>query len=617
MEENDFSSLINITDNKYKNIPVPKKPFEEWIKKFDTFEECMSDPEWKLIYSKYYVFEEDEKKINPNETTEDQENYTHAQQIQEIIKCTNSFTYFCIKYAKISHPIHGIIKFIPYDYQRRVIGNYEKERFNILSKFRQGGLTAISVAWSVWRCLFRTGQKIMVVSKSDREAISAGDVSKTILENLPKWLKPEMDKNNEHEKQFKETNSVLWFYTVEAARGKSITVLIIDEAAFIQDMHKHWKALYPVVSTGGSVVVISTVNGMANWYYDIYTEAQNKKNNFNIIEIDFWEHPEYNNPIWVKDTYANLGEKGWKQEVLRSFLGSGDTWVNSMLILELLELTRENIPIRQAFAKWKNENSSERLMEYNQGAMWLWKEPQDNREYIMGVDCAEGVGNFGDNSCFEIIDSLTSEQVCEFYSNTVDPHTFAQIISQVGRYYNNALVAVEIANQGPAILNALQNDIVYENLFFEEQKMINPGIKPGKTKRSLILQSLQQRLLNKTLIVNSIRFSKELNTFIFNAITKKAEAQKGHHDDAIIALSIALYVKDTLSRNFVPDSGFSENTMKIYKSEVFKEIKEEILKDAPEKWILDDATQDFKPINYYENLKTIRKHNSILAEFGW
>jgi hypothetical protein len=58
------------------------------------------------------------------------------------------------------------------------------------------------------------------------------------------------------------------------------------------------------------------------------------------------------------------------------------------------------------------------------------------------------------------------------------------------------------------------------------QKQNVPGIKQGKTKRALLLQSLQQRLLNGTVKVNSLRFANELNTFIFNPNTKKSRSSK-------------------------------------------------------------------------------------------
>lgn len=608
-----------------KDIPVPKIPFEKFYQeenKFKTIKEVLKTKEWKDIYSNYYDFEEVEEEIRIHETEEEIENYNAHQQTQEIIKCANSFSYFCLKYCKINHPVFGLIPFVPYTYQKRVIDCYGKHRFNILSKFRQGGLTTVSVIWALWRCLFKTGQRIMVVSKTDREAIAAGEVAKTAMEHLPEWLKPETDKCNEHEKQFKTTSSFLWFYTVEAARGRAITILIIDEGAFISDMHKHWKSLYPTLSTGGSCEVISTVNGMGNWYEETYHEAEEGKNGFNIIELDYWEHPLYNDPKWITDTRAVLGEKGWQQEVERSFLSSGDTWINSVIITTLIEETRNNFPLQQRFEKWKNKGS-ERKTEWDEGALWIWKRPIDGHEYIIGADCAEGVGETGDNSAFQILDVATLEQVAEFYSNTVPPHVFAQILTEMGYFYNTALVVVENMNQGSAVLSTLQHDTMYENLHYDDNKQQSPGLKSSKNKRPLFLQVLQQRLLNGTIRINSCRFTTELHTFIFNAISKKPEAQRGKHDDAIMALSMALYVRDVQMRGIPVGAEIPDEMMQIFKSEAYQEIRNEIYGDDSLEDFLDmeDAndmhTSDLESGFFNPNPKLKRKFNALLLEFGW
>lgn len=609
--------------NPKKDIPVPKLKFEEFWTQFDTIAELMESDEWKEIYSNYYDFSDVELDIQINETEEEIENYGHQRQIEEIIKCTNSFYYFCAKYAKINHPMFGLINFVPYTYQKRVIDCYGKRRFNILSKFRQGGLTTVSVMWGLWRCLFKTGQRIMVVSKTDREAIAAGEVAKTAIDKLPSWLKPETDKLNEHEKQFKTTGSVLWFYTVEAARGKAITILIIDEAAFINDMHTHWKALYPVISTGGSCQVISTVNGLGNWYEQIYHEAEAGKNAFNVINLDYWEHPLYNDPKWIADARSNLGEKGWKQEVERNFLGSGNTWLNGKVLTQLKELTDDKQPERFQLLEWKNEGS-ERINEWDAGALWIFEESIEGHEYTIGADVAEGVGEAGDNSAFSVIDNNTLEQVAEFYSNTIPPHQFAIVLHWVGCYYNTAEIVVENANQGIAVLNALKNTLAYDNLYHDDNKQESAGIKTSKSKRPLFLQALQQRILNGTLIINSNRLVKELTTFIFNPMSKKPEAQRGMHDDAIISIALAIYVRDAEVKGLPAGAEAPEESLNIFKSPIYEQIRQEVLGESLNNFLHDEedlselnALDEFEKHFPEDAIRYRRRNDALLKEFGW
>lgn len=600
----------------------------DWRKKYKTLKEFYT----KEFDKEYYSFNKYEMDIDPSESFEEIEEYSPQRQHAEFLKCAASFSYFCHKYVKIAHPKRGLLPFILYKYQKRVVKEYEKHRFNILSKFRQGGLTTVTVLWSMWRCMFKLDETIMVLSKSDREAIAAGEIVKRALIELPSWMRPEMDKNNDHQKLFSETGCKLFFYTPEAARGRSITYLILDEAAFIPQMEKHWKAMFPTISTGGHCICISTVNGVGNWYYDIFKGAEKKENDFNVIELDYWEHPEYHDPDWVKATRAQLGEKGWMQEVMRDFLGAGDTYIPNDVIVDLDLITRDIAPIRLLFPKWNNldEAREQRVMDLDtwvRGSLHIWREPVDGRDYIIGVDVAGGMGEDNDNSCFEVIDAVTCEQVAEFYSNTVPPYTFAQILATVAKNYNTALLVVEDnGGYGTSVLEKLVHDFFYENLYECSQgtsKNPKPGIKTTLSNRPKFLESIQTRLINRSIAIRSKRFVKELKGFIWNPLTKRAEATKGFHDDAIMAMCLALYAREAKHRGSPVGLGdIAEEYSEAFKAEIYDEIKREFAKDSPEDWLDEDELEMIGNVNRDDSSISVsinyrRQHDALLREFGW
>ena len=593
---------------------------------FKKVKDIILSKDW-AVYNQFYDFDKYELEIDITETDDDKERYNQARQEVEYEKCARSFPYFCHKYVKIFHPMDGLIPCILYKYQRRIIKQYEKKRFNILSKFRQGGLTTTAVLWALWRCMFRTDQRIMLVSKADREAIDAGEISRRALENLPKWLKPEMDTEAKHEKFFKDTGSQLNFYTVEAARGKSCTIIIVDEAAFIDNMETHWAAIFPVISTGGACVVISTVNGLGNWYEETYHAAEAKQNPFNVIEIDYWEHPDYCDKKWALEMRANLGERRWQQEILRNFLGSGDTYIPAHIITELMETTRYKMPLRILMPKWCNKDDLPHGWE--KGALWVWKEPYDGHEYIISVDCAEGISDGGDNSAFHVLDMETLEQVAEFYSCVITPNPYAQVLEQIGRYYNTALIVVETNGVGSAVASALQLGLGYDNLYYSKTKgnanMDKPGIKIGPGNRNSYLEALQNRLMAGTLLLNSIRFVHELKTFIYHRQHKRAEALKGKHDDLIMSMCSALMTRDVLIHDLPVGMGVPEETTKVFKSDVYEEIRREILRGSPEDIFseneplipfldIDNNSEGEEAGLVYEDT---RRNSWILKEFGW
>jgi len=594
-----------------------------WRKKYKTLREYYKkefDPE-------FYDFDDYVLEIDPDETFDEINNYSVERQNEEIVKCVNSFGYFCQKYIRILHPTKGLIPFILFKYQVKCIQEYEKHRFSIISKFRQGGLTTVTLIYGLWKCMFQLDQQIMALSKTDREATNIGMMVDRAVENMPSWLSPKKDgKWNDHLKQFKDTGGALQFYSPEAARGKSVTFLIIDEAAFIPDMENHWKAMWPVLSTGGSCVLISTVNGLGNWYEETYTKAKDGKNMFHVIDLDYWEHPDYNeknHPGWVEEQKAQLGEKGFMQEVMRSFLGSGETYIPAEKISALDQELRKINPIKKLFPRFVNkDNTAEEFYdEISKGALWIWQESKPGHEYALGVDCAEGVGSEGDNSCIQIIDVNRLEQVAEFYSNTITPHDLANVVFELGILYNTGLIIVEDMASGGIVLEMLQHDLSYENLFVSQKNARNmrPGLKITTANRSNVLQGFQSRVLNNSLRINSRRLLREMKTFEFNNTTKKASAAKGKHDDAIMAMAIALYGRDQTVRD-VP-LGIDGSDAKGKSQTMLADIKEELRKGLQES-ILEKVINREKKTNLDESdqellISMYRKKHDICKEFNW
>lgn len=587
-----------------------------WRGKFKTLTEYYK----KTYDQKYYSFDKYQLSIDPDETKEEIEKYDAAQREKENLKCAMSFPYFCHKYIKILHPTKGLIPFILYKYQTEAINSYGTHRFNIISKFRQGGMTTVTLLYGLWLCMFKLNVQVMLLSKTDREATNIGMIVQRAVQHFPDWLKPNKDEKwNDHVKMFPETGGVIKFYSPEAARGNSVTFLIVDEAAFIDDMDEHWKAMWPVLSGGGSCVLVSTVNGMGNWYQETYYDAKEKRNMFNVIELDYHVHPDYNNPKWVAEQKAQLGERGFLQEVLRQFLGTGQTYINYKLITELTEKTAHNYPIKKLFPEWVNLKGRANQLdsEENKGAFWVWKEPARGREYILCADAADGQGENNDNSVFHILDVQSMEQVAEFYSNMVPTIVFAQFIAQIGIFYNNALAIVENMGPGNAVLSHLQHQLHYENIYYEKPDKI--GIKIGAINRMLVCDALQSRLMGRNLIVNSIRFVDELNTFEFNPNSRKAEARKNKHDDAIMAMALGIYVKDLLIRSMPIGAELPQEDMA--KNNIMDEIRRELQEGREDNMFEEEADllNDEKGDLLFELSLRVRgrKSDSLLREFNW
>ena len=460
--------------------------------------------------------------------------------LQEFKRSKEDPIYFMSKYIKVAHPTRGLVNFELYPFQKIIVKALQENRFNILRKFRQGGCTTIASAYALWLAVFHKHKTIAILSKGDVESTEVLERIKLMYDELPTFLRPALEESNKHTLKLT-TNSVIRSRPSGKQSGRSLSasLLIIDEAAFIDNIGTIWAAAYPIISTGGAAFILSTVNGVGNWFYDIYKEAKSSDNAFYALDINWKDHPEYNRvegyewlykfmeeqdpPLsiddWSKITRANMPLKQWMQEYECEFLGTGDTFVEGEVLKQLLD----------------NKND-EYYIKYN-NKMRVWEDPKPYYEYVMGVDVALGRGR--DYSAFHIINRYNGEQVAEFYSNRTPINEFAEIVSKEGSLYNIAHVIVERNSIGNNLVDELFRILEYENLWMDDHGDF--GIQITTKNREIMLTQLEEFIRTNKLKINSKRTIKELLTFVIKE-SGKIEAEKNHNDDLIMSLACTTHL---------------------------------------------------------------------------
>lgn len=165
--------------------------------------------------------------------------------------------------------------------------------------------------------MFHNDQKVFVCCTTYRQGVHVGKIIDMALSYFPEWFSPKV-KNSQNEKKFITTNSVIWFGTLDSVKGKKLTHLVVDEAAFIPDMHFKWKCVYPAVD--GQVFVLSTTNGVGNWFEETYRAAVDGKNNFVAFKTSYLDHPDWQDVEKVEQVRKNLGEAAFLQEMMCEFV---------------------------------------------------------------------------------------------------------------------------------------------------------------------------------------------------------------------------------------------------------------------------------------------------------
>ena len=130
------------------------------------------------------------------------------------------------------------------------------------------------------------------------------------------------------------------------------------------------------------------------------------------------------------------------------------------------------------------------------------------------------------------------------------------MLNQIGREFGNAMLVVENNNIGFSVLTKLM-EYEYPNVYhsikstheYIEQHQAElrnsavPGFTTSMKTRPLIVAKLEEFIRNKLIKIYSSRTTNEMKTFIWR--NGKPQAMKGYHDDLIMALAIACWVRDT------------------------------------------------------------------------
>lgn len=233
---------------------------------------------------------------------------------QEYMRCAKDPAYFMRKFCYIQHPIRGRILFNLYPFQEEVLHLFRDSKNIIVLKSRQLGISTLGAGYSLWLMLFHKDKNVLCLATT--QATARNLVSKVIFmyEQLPAWLKvPTVQKNklsmwlkNGSKITAKSSNS-------DAARSEAVSLLLVDEAAFIDNIEETFAAAQQTLATGGQAMLLSTPNGMGNFFHKTWAKAEMGENTFVPVRLPWQVHPERTQE-WRDRQDADLGPKYAAQE---------------------------------------------------------------------------------------------------------------------------------------------------------------------------------------------------------------------------------------------------------------------------------------------------------------
>ena len=185
---------------------------------------------------------------------------TNIKQIikQEYIKCAKDPVYFMKKYCFIQHPTRGRIQFNLFPFQEKVLTLLNKNDRNIILKSRQLGISTLSAGISLWMMVFQKDKNVLVVATKQDTAKNLVTKVKYMYDNLPSWLQIGFVEKNKLALRLKNGSQIKAVSAAsDAGRSEAISLLIIDEAAFIEEnrIEDIWASSQQTLSTGGRAIV--------------------------------------------------------------------------------------------------------------------------------------------------------------------------------------------------------------------------------------------------------------------------------------------------------------------------------------------------------------------------
>ena len=176
--------------------------------------------------------------------------------------------------------------------------------------------TTCSSLFLLWYAMFNEDKFVAILANQQKTAKSIVDDIKVAYEMLPDWLKPGAIEYNNLTVKFENGTEIQAAATSpNALRGESVSLLFLDEFAFVPEgmAEDFWRSNYPTLSTGGNVIIVSTPNGAAGKFYDIYSKAERGKNDFTTFKVEWNEHPD-RDEAWKEKVISEFGKVAFAQE---------------------------------------------------------------------------------------------------------------------------------------------------------------------------------------------------------------------------------------------------------------------------------------------------------------
>lgn len=497
------------------------------------------------------------------------------------------------KYLKIQDKNSKIVPFKMNKPQMKLYNALKKQyeqgkpQRAIVLKARQMGFSTLTEGIIFKKTVTAFNIKSGIITHEASATDNLFNMSKRYLDNLPDEMKPQIKKSNAKELVFDSEKGTGLKGIIKCMTAGNTTVgrsdtfqnLHISEYAFWGGKKKDTLIglLQSVPNTKDTMIVVeSTANGYDD-FKDMWDDAVEGKSDFIPVFCAWWELDEYRKEyngfelneeeIELKKLYnldnEQLAWRRWciqtncrgdvnlfKQEYPscpeEAFMSSGNCVFDKEKIINRIQQIKDIEPLKQGSFLYDYDGlniTNIRWQKEKSGIIKIYKDIEKNRPYVLGGDTA---GDGSDNFVGEVLDNISGEQVAEL-SHETDEDLYARQMYCLGMYYNQALIGVEVnfSTYPQKELERLKYPRLYQRQVEDSKThkfMQKGGFKTTQITRPIIIAGLVEIMRDNTEVFNSIEYLRESLSFIKNE-SGRPEAEQGKHDDRVMAMAIAHYIR--------------------------------------------------------------------------
>lgn len=516
---------------------------------------------------------------------------------EKIKKVFDSFPLFAKNFIYITDNNNDIVKFDLNDAQLEIDELMLRNRFIIVGKARQSGISTFTLGRALWRALTKENENILIVSYKLDSAKALFEKLKQMNDYIPREkypdLFPKVKRDNRDELVFANGSKIksVTAGNKDVGRGSTHTYIHISELAFYGNQEKQLLSVEQSLAKGSEsqLTIETTSNGTGNHFYRLYMQAMKNKSKYIAYFVPFYHKlyakqfaHDYSEAVeWYKAnnngkkltredlddeeqalhklgaTLTQLTWRRWKiidmesesdfyQEYpsnpLESFISTGNAVFNQTKVLNRLSYAKEPFD--------KNEVRSqlpESIRKWASKGIVLFDSPQVGKKYYFGVDTASGSGGNNDSSTIVGFDD-DGQQVLTFESNKIPVYEFAELIDVLGRWYNYAFLVVERNSYGLPVIERLRKECGYENMYkqkmFDERgkKKLQLGWTTTQSNKAIFISDFKEQFEKGLINIECKQLLQQMQMFIENSgkLGNKRGNTEKNHDDLVIAAALSV-----------------------------------------------------------------------------